>query len=69
MKKYKMKNNGTAEISPYCQWMFPNYDRCGTIDPDGGGLVNGKFFCDIHFRSFENIDRQFKILEEIEEDE
>lgn len=66
MKNFKIKNNGTAEIKSGCQWMYIDYECCGTINPDGGAIINGKFFCDIHFNSFKNIDRQFKILEEIE---
>jgi hypothetical protein len=66
MKKYKMKNNGTTGINPICQWMYSDNAICGRVDYKGGALINEKFFCSTHLVNFEVVDRQFKILEEIE---
>jgi hypothetical protein len=63
MKNFKIKIEETKNKNK-CEWKFeddPSYCR---VEPKN--IVNGKKYCNYHFSYFESVNRQFKILEEIE---
>jgi hypothetical protein len=67
MKQYKMKS--MVETNKSCGWVWEDgsYQR-HNVDAPFGGTINGKYFCEAHLNQFRDIDRQFKILEEIKEE-
>ena len=68
MKLFKIEGY-RKERDPLCQWIYSDKTVCNGRLTDTSSSVNGKFFCTVHTEYFEHVNRQFKILEEIGEQE
>lgn len=63
MKNFKIQIEENKNKNK-CEWKFES-DRLHCEDKPAN-IINGKKYCDYHFSYFEDTNRQFKILEEIE---
>jgi hypothetical protein len=67
MKQYKMKS--MVETNKSCGWVWKDGSTCfRSATTQLGGIVNNRYYCEEHIDKFYDIDRQFKILEEIKEE-
>lgn len=63
MKNFKIKIEETKN-NDKCEWKYSSGDTSCWVEHEY--TVNGKKYCHLHFSFFEDVNRQFKILEEIE---